>query len=106
MTDQHPRRGEIWRYQPAINRPGICTTYLIVSADVFNTGDGPTEILAVQVVDTDPGSLVSPYVREHGWARTLTIAPIMRSRLVEMLDVADHDTIEAVDVAMRAVLNL
>lgn len=100
------RRGDIWRYEPVVARPGQSNLRLIVSADAINGNDDLPVVLAVQLVDADPGSLLAVPVGQHGWARALSIEPVTRRRLVERLDTADADTMEQVSSALRAVQEL
>ncbi|WP_433386496.1 type II toxin-antitoxin system PemK/MazF family toxin [Dactylosporangium sp. CA-152071] len=96
----------MWRYQPVAVRPGQPTLRLIVSADAVNAAEDLPVVLAVHVVDEDPGSLLAVRAGGHGWARALSIEPVMRRRLVERVDALDGDTMDAVDAALRAVQDL
>jgi mRNA-degrading endonuclease toxin of MazEF toxin-antitoxin module len=96
----------VWRYEPVAARPGQSTLLLIVSADVINDNDDLPVVLAVHVVDTDPGSLLAVRVGDRGWARALSIEPVLRRRLVEHVGSADADTMDAVSNALRAVQDL
>jgi mRNA-degrading endonuclease toxin of MazEF toxin-antitoxin module len=100
------RRGEVWRYQPVAERPGQSKLRLIVSSNVVNEVTDLPVVLAVHIVDTDPESLLAVRVGDHGWARVLSIEPVFRRRLVEHVDTANSDTMEAVDTALRAVQDL
>jgi mRNA-degrading endonuclease toxin of MazEF toxin-antitoxin module len=100
------RRGQIWRYQPVAARPGQPTLRLIVSTDIVNTKDGIPIVLALHIVDSDPQSLLAARIGNHGWARALSIEPVMRSRLVEQVDAADEAAMEAVGTALRAAMDL
>ncbi|HSV65743.1 MAG TPA: hypothetical protein VLJ59_07540 [Mycobacteriales bacterium] len=100
------RRGQIWRYDPVVARPGASTLRLIVSADVVNVNGELPVVLAVHLVTDDPGSLLAVRVGEHGWARALSIEPAMRRRLVELVDTADTETMERISSALRAVQDL
>ncbi len=100
------RRGEIWRYDPAVSRPGQSRTRLIVSADVINDHAGLPIVLGLHLVDEDPDSLLAVRVGEYGWARALSIEPVIRRRLVERLGTADADAMNNVDAALRAVHDL
>jgi mRNA-degrading endonuclease toxin of MazEF toxin-antitoxin module len=99
------RRGEIWRYQPALGRTGQSTLRLIVSASAINEAPLPM-VLAVHVLDTDPGGLLAVPVGHHGWASALTIEAVTRTRLVRHVDTADDDTMEGVALALRAAQDL
>jgi mRNA-degrading endonuclease toxin of MazEF toxin-antitoxin module len=101
-----PARGELWRYQPVIARPGISTLRLIVSAAGINNHSELPIVLAVQVVDTDPGGLLAVGLGEYGWATALAIEPVMRTRLVERVAVIGPDVMESVNAALRAAQNL
>jgi mRNA-degrading endonuclease toxin of MazEF toxin-antitoxin module len=100
------RRGEIWRYNPVIARPGSSTARLIVSADGINQVDELPVVLAIQVVATDPGGLLAVEVQPWGWASTLGVEQVLRRRLVERLDIVTPEVMERVDAALRAALEL
>jgi mRNA-degrading endonuclease toxin of MazEF toxin-antitoxin module len=72
---------------------------------VNENGELPV-VLAVHLVDDGPGSLLAVRVGEHGWARALSIEPVMRRRLAERVGVADDTTMERVANALRAVQDL
>jgi mRNA-degrading endonuclease toxin of MazEF toxin-antitoxin module len=99
------RRGDVWRYEPAAPRPGQSRLRLIVSSDIVNEVDLPV-VLALHLVDEDPDSLLAVRVGEHGWARAMSIEPIMRRRLIERVGAADLDTMDGVNAALRAVQDL
>jgi mRNA-degrading endonuclease toxin of MazEF toxin-antitoxin module len=100
------RRGEIWRYNPVIARPGSSTARLIVSADGINQVEDLPVILGIQVVATDPGGLLAVEVQPWGWASALGVEQVLRRRLVERLDTVSPDIMEQVDSALRAALEL
>jgi mRNA-degrading endonuclease toxin of MazEF toxin-antitoxin module len=100
------RRGEIWRYEPVAARPGQPTLRLIVSADAINANPDLPVVLALHIVDQDPGSLLAVRVGGRGWARALSIEPVLRRRLVEHIDTADPQTMDAVASALRATQDL
>jgi mRNA-degrading endonuclease toxin of MazEF toxin-antitoxin module len=100
------RRGEVWRYQPVVSRPGQPTLRLVVSADAINRDDQLPVVLALHLVDTDPGSLLAVRIGDHGWARALSIEPVVRQRLVEHVGTADPGTMEQVSNALRAAQDL
>ncbi|MDN5859728.1 MAG: type II toxin-antitoxin system PemK/MazF family toxin [Pseudonocardia sp.] len=99
------RRGEIWRYEPVVHRAGQSTDRLIVSADSLNAAALPT-VYAMQMVDTDPGSLLAVRVGEHGWALATAIERPLRERLVERIGQAGPKEMEQVDNAIRATFDL
>ena len=99
------RRGELWRYEPVISRAGHSMTRLVVSADSVNGRDVPT-VYCMNVVATDPGSLLAVNVEPHGWALALEIDRPVRKRLVEQLGTVSAEQMEAVDTALRATFDL
>jgi mRNA-degrading endonuclease toxin of MazEF toxin-antitoxin module len=100
------RRGEVWRYGPVAPRPGHSNLRLIVSSDIVNEAVDLPVVLALHLVDQDPESLLAVQVGEYGWARALSIEPVVRRRLVERINQADADTMDAVNAALRAVQDL
>lgn len=100
------RRGEIWRYQPVAARPGQPTLRLIVSADAINANDQVPVVLTLHLIDTDPDSLLAVRIGEYGWARALSIEPAMRNRLAEHVGTVEHETMDQVSHALRAVQDL
>ena len=100
------RRGEVWRYDPVVARRGISTLRLIVSADPINNDRTVPVVLAVNIVETDPGSLLAVPVDDFGWANAVTVQPIMRSRLLERMAIATPDTMDQVSAALRAAQDL
>lgn len=101
-----PERGEVWRYAPAVARPGLSTLRLIVSSDGINRVEELPVVLAVHIVAEDPGGLLAVAVPPHGWATALTIEPVLRSRLAERLDEVDAATLDNVSAALRAAQDL
>jgi len=101
-----PARGEIWRYTPAVPRPGQPTLRLIVSSNCVNRVEELPVVLALHIVDEDPGGLLAVAVPPHGWATALTIEPVMRSRLSDHVDTIDAGTLDNVSAALRAAQDL
>lgn len=100
------QRGEIWRYQPVVARAGQSTYRLVISASAINNDESLPIVLALHVLDSDPGGLLAVRVGEYGWASALTIEPAMRSRLIERVDEADPSVMEHVSAALRAAQDL
>lgn len=99
------KRGQIWRYTPALARPGQPLLRLIVSTDAVNDGDLPV-VLALHVVTDDPVHLLAAPVGGHGWARALTIEAVTRRRLIEHVGDADVLEMDQVAVMLRAALDI
>ena len=82
------RRGQIWAYRPGRPRPG------------------PAQRPGVQSAAGDPGGLLSVHLDGHGWLALLSIEPVLRSRLDEHVGTATAQEMEAVDVALAAMLDM
>jgi mRNA-degrading endonuclease toxin of MazEF toxin-antitoxin module len=100
------RRGEIWRYRPVLERPGQSTARLIVSAEGINRVDELPVVLGLNILASDPGTLLSVRLDPWGWGSALAIEQVMRRRLVEHLDTVSAEAMEQVDAALRAALDL
>lgn len=100
------RRGEIWRYQPVVARPGQPDLRLIISADFLNTNTDLPVALTVHVLEQDPDNLLGPPVGRFGWAWALSVEPVPRSRLRERVGAINADAMEQVAGALRAVQDL
>ena len=48
-------------------------------------------VIGAQVIDRDPGGLLSVRLEAHGWLSLLTIEPVLRSRLDEHVGTASPD---------------
>ncbi|MGH3569235.1 MAG: hypothetical protein ACRDRH_25065 [Pseudonocardia sp.] len=100
------RRGEIWRYKPVLERPGLSTVRLIISAEgVNNTHELPV-VLGLNILAADPGTLLSVRLGSWGWGSALAIEQVMRRRLVEHLDTMSPEVMEQIDSALRAAMEL
>jgi mRNA-degrading endonuclease toxin of MazEF toxin-antitoxin module len=62
--------------------------------------------LGLNILASDPGTLLSVHVDPWGWASALAIEQIIRRRLVDHLDTVSPEVMEQVDAALRAVLEL
>jgi len=100
------RRGEIWRYKPVLERPEQTNTRLIVSAEGINRVQELPVVLGLNILPSDPGTLLSVRLDPWGWASALAIEQVLRRRLIEHLGTASSDLMEQVDSALRAALEL
>ncbi|HEX7267186.1 MAG TPA: hypothetical protein VF256_07160 [Streptosporangiaceae bacterium] len=100
------RRGEVWRYEPVIARAGQSTLRLVVSADSINADDALPTVYVMQVVETDPGSLLAVRIGDLGWAFALLVDRPVRKRLTDRVGAATVEEMEQVDAALRATLEL
>jgi mRNA-degrading endonuclease toxin of MazEF toxin-antitoxin module len=63
-------------------------------------------VIGAQVLDRDPGGLLSVHLDAHGWLSLLTIEPVLRSRLDEHVGTVTPDEMAAVEVALGAMLEM
>ena len=98
-------RGEVYEYIPVIPRAGQSRMRLIISAAGINEADHPV-VLGLQVLDRDPGGLLSIRLAHLGWASVLTIEAVLRSRLGNLIYTATDDEMESVSAALRAAQDL
>ena len=99
------RRGEVWSYGGLLGRAGQSTRRLVVSSDLLNESDDVATCYALHVLDSDPGSLLAVETA-WGWASVLLLDRPPRSMLTERLGEATTEQLDAVDNALRAVLEL
>jgi mRNA-degrading endonuclease toxin of MazEF toxin-antitoxin module len=100
------QRGEIWAYRPALPRPGQSLLRLILSAPGVNDNPALPVVIGAQVLDHDPGGLLSVRLEGHGWLSLLTIEAVLRSRLDAHVGTASAAEMEAVEVALAAMLDM
>lgn len=98
------RRGEIWRY--AAKGPRGDRSLVIVSSDGINADPRRSWLLAVELVDVDPRDLLAVPVPGHGWADASTVVRALRRWMAEPLDTLDPQTLDLLDGALRAALDL
>lgn len=95
------QRGEVWRYDPVVPRPGQSVLRVLLSVDAFNTDPGQVVVMGAHVLDRDRGGLLNVRT-SFGWVALATLEPVMRRRLVEQVGTLDPDEIAAVLGAFRA----
>lgn len=100
------RRGEIWRYKPVLERPGQSTARLIISAEGLNRVHELPVVLGLNILATDPGTLLSVHLDPWGWGSALAIEQVLRRRLVDHIDTVSPNVMEQVDAALRAAMDL
>ncbi|MEQ3549670.1 hypothetical protein WIS52_04215 [Pseudonocardia nematodicida] len=98
-------RGEVRSYAPVLPRKGQSLVRVIMSADAFNATSAPI-VYSVHVVDTDPGNLLSVELAGHGFALATTLEGTMKSRLGDVQGTISLDEREAIERALRALLDL
>lgn len=100
------QRGEIWGYRPVLPRPGQSLLRMILSADGVNRDSVLPVVIGAQILDRDPGGLLSVRVGVHGWLSLLTIEAVLRSRLDDHVATVTAEESAAVDVALAAMLDM
>ena len=98
------RRGEIYRYNPVTNRPHP-TLRLVVAAQALIDAGAPV-VLCLPIVEDDPESLLTPRIGDFGWAVATNIERTLVSRFTEQVGSATANEMDAVNVALRAALDL
>ncbi|GAA5078306.1 type II toxin-antitoxin system PemK/MazF family toxin [Nocardia iowensis] len=99
-------RGEVWTYEPIINRPGVSTRRLIISAAPINENPHLKVVLTLHILESDPGGLLAVEIGSHGWASALHPEATVRRRLNECVGVADAEMMDRVSAALRAAQDL
>lgn len=97
------QRGEVWAYTPrGVHR---LRNVVLISSDGINDSTRPW-LLAVELTDRDPGDILAVPVPGHGWVFAGNISRVYRAWLTERLDRVDSDTLDRLDGALRAALDL
>lgn len=99
------QRGEVYEHIPVLPRPGQSRARLIISAQGVNEADHPV-VLGLQVLERDPGGLLSVRLCDLGWVAILTIEAVLRCRLGGLLYTATDEELDAVSTALRAAQEL
>jgi mRNA-degrading endonuclease toxin of MazEF toxin-antitoxin module len=97
------QRGEIWRVL-VLGRSE--RTVLIVGHDRVTAGRPDVLCVQVDTSGTYRADLVTVPIEGVGSARAYTVGPISKTSFVESIAVADADTMEQIDIALRATLDL
>lgn len=87
-------------------RPGQSLLRLILSSEGVNQLADVPMVIGAQILDHDPGGLLSVRVEPHGWAYLLTIEAVLRRRLDEHIGTASGTEMEAVGLSLAAMLDL
>ncbi|ONM49445.1 hypothetical protein [Nocardia donostiensis] len=97
------RRGELWIYHP--HGSPRRRTVVLISSDGINESPRPW-LVAAEVLDEDPQDILAVALPEHGWVHAGNIGRIYRGWLTERVGDIDLDTVERLDTALRAALDL
>jgi hypothetical protein len=98
------QRGEIWRY--AAKGPRGDRLVVLVSGSGINSDDRRPWLLGIEVLDADPGDLLAVPLHGGRWADVSTLVRVFRRWLTEPVEMLDAATVEQIDVALRAALDL
>jgi mRNA-degrading endonuclease toxin of MazEF toxin-antitoxin module len=98
------RRGEVWRYQGIFRSRPV----LVVSCDELNDAEQPIVVDATSFSPQGAVALLTVRVGDElgGYARCRTISFADTKRFTELLGTVPDSTMEQVDMALRAALNL
>lgn len=99
------RRGEIFRYSPVTARPQP-TLRILVAAQALLDTDPPVVVALPVVEQEDPQSLLAVRIGNLGWAVATLIERTLVSRFTERVGAASPEELSAVDVALRASLDV
>lgn len=97
------QRGDVWAYRPQ-GSPRQ-QRVVLVSSDGINQS-GRSWLLGVPLAAEDPADILAVPVPGHGWADTSQITRFYRRWLAEHLDTLDADTLDQLNAALRAALDL
>jgi hypothetical protein len=96
-------RGEIWSYVPK-GSPRQ-QTVVIVSSDGINQSSRPW-LLGAPIAAEDPQDILAVPIEGRGWISAGNLTRLYRGWLTEQLDVLDQATLDGLDSALRAALDL
>jgi mRNA-degrading endonuclease toxin of MazEF toxin-antitoxin module len=97
------RRGEIWRVL-VLGRSE--RTVVVVGHDRVTAGRPDVLCVQVDTSKTFGADLVTVELDGVGAARAYTVGPLSKASFVERLDTVDAATLEQLDIALRATLDL
>lgn len=99
------RRGEVYEYVPVLRREGQSLMRLIISGQSINDAQHPV-VLGLQIIERDPGGLLSVRIGDFGWAPALSIEAVLRRRLGSVLGQASDEEMNAVSTVLRVAQDL
>ncbi|MEU7142146.1 hypothetical protein ABZ942_22045 [Nocardia sp. NPDC046473] len=97
------RRGELWIYNP--HGSPRRRTVVLISSDGINESPRPW-LIAAEVVEDDPQDILAVPVQSYGWVHAGNIGRIFRGWLAERVDEMESETLERLDTALRAAMDL
>lgn len=96
-------RGEVWTYVPQGSSRRLVV--VIVSSDGVNQSVRPW-LLGVPVGTEDSQDILAVQVEDHGWAAAGNLTRLYRGWLRERIGGLDRETVDVLDAALRAALDL
>lgn len=97
-------RGEVWQY--SAKGPRGDRTVVIVSGSGINADPRRPWLIGADIVDTDPGDLLAVDLGGGRWADASTVVRVFRRWLIARVDTLDAPSMDRVDIALRAALDL
>ncbi|MCM6777245.1 hypothetical protein NDR87_27530 [Nocardia sp. CDC159] len=97
------RRGELWTYNPhgSPRRRNV----VLISSDGINESPRPW-LIAAEVEAADPDDILAVSIPGHGWVHAGNLGRIYRGWLAERIGEVDAATVERLDTALRAAMDL
>ncbi len=96
-------RGDVWTYVPQGSPRHLVV--VIVSSDGINQSVRPW-LLGAPVVVEDPQDILAVPIEDHGWASAGNLTRLYRGWLRERIGRLDRETVDGLDAALRAALDL
>lgn len=97
------QRGEIWSYVPQAS-PGR-QTVVLASSDGINQSLRAW-LIGAPITDEDPQDILAVPIDGHGWMSAGNITRLYRGWLRERVGQLDRETVDRLDSALRAALDL
>ncbi|MBY8859077.1 hypothetical protein K7711_21565 [Nocardia sp. CA2R105] len=97
------RKGELWIYNPhgLPRRRNV----VLISSDGINESPRPW-LIAAELLDEDPQDILAVSIPGHGWVHAGNLGRIYRGWLAERIAAVEDDTLERLDTALRAAMDL
>jgi mRNA interferase MazF len=97
------QRGEIWSYVPQTSPRR--QTVVLVSSDGINQSLRAW-LIGAPITDEDPQDILAVPIDGHGWMSAGNLTRLYRGWLRERVGQLDRETIDRLDSALRAALDL
>lgn len=97
------RRGELYTYEPQGSPRQQLVA--IVSSDGVNDSPRPW-LLGIPIRPDDPQDILAVPVEDHGWADVASLSRYYRRWMAKQAGILAPETVELLDSALRAALDL